>query len=835
MEGGIALIILILLGVLILPIILASGTNSKVKEISNQLNMMKLMLQDIRQQLKEVTVPPAAPLITVEEKEPIPEEPDIVNPVDLSIPGLPAEAPPVQVITAPEPLIPDEEQPEAITDPEAGGLPLNEMPQEQPAPAPLALPEELPVAAMQAAPVVPAQPKIKKDLERFIGEKLMSLVGIAILVLGIFFTVKWAIDKKMIGDAGKVLIGIISGTLLIGVAHRIRKSYHAFSSILVGGGLAVLYFTVYIAFQDYHLLTQVPAFIAMVCVTLCAVVLSILYDRKELAVIAIIGGFATPFFVSNNEGNFQVLFSYMLVLNVGMFILANYKRWHLINMISYVATVLIYSGWIMTRFDPLQGHAAGGFLFASLFFLVFFGMNIIYNLRHQVAFKALEIGLLLSNTFLYFGAGIYCLRFIHNGLYQGVFTIVLALFNFVFAYAFYKKGKADKNLVYLLIGLVLTFLSLTAPIQLHGNYITLFWIAEMVLLYWLGRKSGIQLIRNTSVAVLVLAIVSMIIDWSKVYGMTATHVLPVIFNKAFITGAILCAGLWIKEYLAKTDESALIGWVFPMKAYQGFLAVARILALYLVVLLELYYQLQHRINLYAFTAVSVWIYHYLFLAVLFIYVSRKHAFAVSKLVALGIACLLVLYIAADKAILDLQYSILLKDGRSNLYYWHYLVPVLALVNLYLLVQFLHRNNKLQEAEYKKIAPWFFTIIAVLIFSSEAIVIWTNSAYDPGFDISAIQSRAVKIALPILWSICSLVLMLLGMRYKMKSYRIVSLSLFSLTIIKLFLYDISNVGQGGKIAAFIILGVILLVVSFLYQKIKGLFIDEEQPAKKEEQV
>jgi uncharacterized membrane protein len=69
-------------------------------------------------------------------------------------------------------------------------------------------------------------------------------------------------------------------------------------------------------------------------------------------------------------------------------------------------------------------------------------------------------------------------------------------------------------------------------------------------------------------------------------------------------------------------------------------------------------------------------------------------------------------------------------------------------------------------------------------------------------------------------------MLLGMRQRLKTLRIISLALFSLTILKLFVYDISNVGQGGKIAAFIILGVILLIVSFMYQKIKGLFVDND---------
>ncbi|MDQ4139785.1 MAG: DUF2339 domain-containing protein, partial [Bacteroidota bacterium] len=73
-------------------------------------------------------------------------------------------------------------------------------------------------------------------------------------------------------------------------------------------------------------------------------------------------------------------------------------------------------------------------------------------------------------------------------------------------------------------------------------------------------------------------------------------------------------------------------------------------------------------------------------------------------------------------------------------------------------------------------------------------------------------------------------MLLGMRYKLKTLRLVSLSLFFITLLKLFLFDIQNISAGGRIAAFISLGVLLLVVSFLYQKLKVLLLDDTPPEK-----
>jgi len=80
-------------------------------------------------------------------------------------------------------------------------------------------------------------------------------------------------------------------------------------------------------------------------------------------------------------------------------------------------------------------------------------------------------------------------------------------------------------------------------------------------------------------------------------------------------------------------------------------------------------------------------------------------------------------------------------------------------------------------------------------------------------------------LPILWGLCSFAFMWLGMRHKFRPLRIVSLTLFSITLVKLFVYDIRNIPAGGKIAAFFCLGVLLLVVSFMYQRLKRIIIED----------
>src|SRR5690606_36307489 len=324
------------------------------------------------------------------------------------------------------------------------------------------------------------------DLEKFIGENLANKVGIAILVIGIGFFVKYAIDKDWINEIGRVFIGILAGGILLGIAHRLRESFTAFSSVLVGGGIAILYFTIAIAFHEYQIFSQVAAFALMVVITVFTVLLSVSYNRVELAVLAILGGFGSPFMVSTGEGNYIVLFSYMLILNGGMLVLAYHKKWRIVNIICYVFTVLIFGGWLAARFDNTDASMMiGSLIFATLFYLIFFAMNIVRNIREQSAFEAPDITLLLSNTFLYFSAGMAILSNDLGNDYRGLFTVLLAIFNFSFAYSLYRKASVDRHLVFMLIGLVLTFISLAAPIQLEGNYITLFWAAEAVLLLWL--------------------------------------------------------------------------------------------------------------------------------------------------------------------------------------------------------------------------------------------------------------------------------------------------------------------------------------------------------------
>ena len=340
------------------------------------------------------------------------------------------------------------------------------------------------------------------DLEKFIGENLVSKIGIAILVLAIGFFVKYEIDNGKIGPVGRVAVGLLCGGILVGLAHRLRKNYTAFSSVLVGGGLAIFYFTIALAYHEYTLFGQSPAFIIMLVITAFAVILSMAYDRQELAVIALVGGFAAPFMVSNGNGNYQVLFSYLLILNTGLLVIAYNKAWRLLNLLAFLFTSLLFVIWLGTLSSQTENNVyGGGFLFATAYYLLFFAINIAYTIREKKKFIASDFGILLANTCVYFGIGLWLLSEMGLVRYRGLFSAAMGVFNLAGAWFLLRKRTVDSNILYLLIGITLSFVSLTAPLQLHGHYITLFWASETVLLYWLSQRSGLQIIRWASLLV----------------------------------------------------------------------------------------------------------------------------------------------------------------------------------------------------------------------------------------------------------------------------------------------------------------------------------------------
>jgi uncharacterized membrane protein len=824
--------IFLLLVVILLLIIFNSSKNSKLKKteerLSNIENYLKKVSFSQTQNTSPTTTPSTEVVKDVHEKVVMPIPPVIVPPVVSEKPVIIKET-----ITPP---IKEVEKTEKVEAPIAQPIKAETTPQPQQA----------------AKPIVPQESWYSKfrrnnpDLEKFIGENILSKIAISILVIGIAFFVKYAIDKEWINEIARVGIGVLCGGIVLGFAHYLHKQFKAFSSVLVGGGIAIFYFTIGIAFHQYHIFDQTTAFIIMLLITGFSVFISILYDRIELAAISIIGGFATPFMVSTGQGNYQVLFTYILILDIGMLILAYMRKWNLINILAYVFTMILYFGWLQTKvIGQINPPYKGALLFGAVFYLVFILMNIINNIKEKRKFAALDLTLLISNTFLFFGGGMQILTYYHPEL-KGIFAVLLAGFNLICSFLLYKKFKADTKLVYLMIGLTLTFITIAAPLQLHGNYITLFWALESVLLIWLAQKSQIVLFRFASVLITVLMFFSLIMDWANVYTGYHEYAVKILLNKAFITGLVSSLSLLAVVLLLRKEEEKLqyLGITFNPINYSSVLKFSFIVLLYLTGLLEVIYQLSDWYSGTLTVPILIQVYHLLFLVALNIAATKiqNKATQVSVFILNALSLLVFLLGFSWLPVTELSENLLTPESNHIGFIFHYASILATIFIVFKMYKAIH-----QDGSFIKNTPVLNTTLlstAIIYLTSVELVLHVlklnlinvftrNSDYEyfnKLSEISTVETHTVKIGFPILWGVLAFIFLFIGMKRSNKTFRIISLLLIALILLKLFTYDIKDASEAGKIIAFIILGVVLLIISFMYQKIKALLLDDANDKK-----
>lgn len=690
------------------------------------------------------------------------------------------------------------------------------------------------------------------DIEKFIGENLINKIGILILVLGISFFVKYAIDKDWINEPARVGIGVLAGALVMGVAHRLRKNYAAFSSVFVAGAISIFYLTIGIAFHDYHLFSQTVAFIIMVVITIFSVFVSVSYDRKELAVLSLIGGFAVPFMVSTGEGNYKILFTYIAILNIGMLMIAYFKKWNLVTLLAFIFSCLLYSAWFGKGFYDDKLPYRGALFFATIFYLIFSVATVIHNLRNKGTFTKLEYFIMVANTFFYFGMGISIIENWRPEL-KGLFTVALALYNLIYAIFLYRKFGLDKNAIYLLLGLTLTFVTLAIPIQFKGNYITLFWAGEAVLLFWLSQKSKISTFKLGAIIVQILMLGSLIMDWEKYYSGNVMELKPFI-NRMFITGIVSLASLIFTYILLEKEKETtdIFGFEFHPSSYRNIILGVSILVGYFTGMLEISYQTEDYIaNEYSGLSYLV-LYHYLFsIGIIYFVLKLKDQFWNSFTILLAsVNILLYITIFYKLTYNEMTENFIMNLSSKSAYFIHYILLICLAYFGYVLIKF--RNESLfSKLLNHKLALWVFAFCIVYVLSNEVMIhglMLTKDIISPvelakypfnktGYSyekemfiddkFEAIKIQIIKIGYPILWGVLSFVFLIIGIKKQNQPLRIIALSLLGISIIKLFFYDIKNVSETGKIIAFILLGVLILIISFVYQKIKRLVVDEKK--------
>jgi uncharacterized membrane protein len=223
------------------------------------------------------------------------------------------------------------------------------MPTTPPTPRPLVPPEPPPVHP----PARPVTSKAPFDWEALVGVQLFSwIAGIALVMAAIFF-LKYSVDHGWLGPPMRVVIGLVTGvSLLLLCEWKVARRYPTTANALDGAGIAILFATFFAAYSFWNLIGAFPTFAMMALVTVVAVLLSLHHDSVFVALLGLVGGFATPALLSTGEDRPIGLFTYLLLLNAGLAWVAYRKRWPHLTVVSAIFTTLYQWGWVMRFMQP---------------------------------------------------------------------------------------------------------------------------------------------------------------------------------------------------------------------------------------------------------------------------------------------------------------------------------------------------------------------------------------------------------------------------------------------------------------------------------------------------
>lgn len=346
------------------------------------------------------------------------------------------------------------------------------------------------------------------DLETVIAGRWFNRIAIVALLFGFSFGLKFAFDNNWIGPSGRVAIGILLGAAMMPWSSwLLGRGYSYFSEGIVALGEATLFLSVWAGCQYYHLYSRDVGFIGMIIITAAMAAIALGRDSQRIAVLCLLGGYATPMLVSTGEDHQIVLFTYLLILGAGMLVMGERKEWLWLEPISYVGTQVYFWGWCdqfyhRTGNPPLERTV----FFATLFFLLFAVLPVMRALRQGVL-KELDILVATVNSFVYVGT-LFILFWPKDRWPFTLFVLALAAAHIAVARAVPEPEKDESPLArYIFAGLGLTFATMAIPIRLEGKWITFCFAVEGAVLIWSGFKAASGFLRQFGYILMAIAAV----------------------------------------------------------------------------------------------------------------------------------------------------------------------------------------------------------------------------------------------------------------------------------------------------------------------------------------
>lgn len=356
-------------------------------------------------------------------------------------------------------------------------------------------------------PPVPLRDRLPAPIANLIfGGNMLVKLGVLILFLGLAFLLRYTAERVTVPIelryAAVALVG--AGLLVLGWLLRHKRAGYAL--ILQGAGIGIFYLTTLAAMKLSGLLPASVGFAFLFGVAVLSAALAMLQNAPLLAIVAALEGFAAPVLASTGSNQPVALFTYLLVLDVGIVLIAWFRAWRVLNLIGFVGTFTLAAGWAHKYYTDDQYGIVQPFLI--VFFLLFTAIGLFFARRtlfdapvqpaQPLATRALDTlrragrvdsSLVFGTPMVAFGMQVLLMR---PWEYGAAFSaMALAAFYLVMGrlvFATQPRGLALLAEAYAIVGVI--FGTLAIPLGLEGQWTGAAWAVEAAGMYWLGARQG---------------------------------------------------------------------------------------------------------------------------------------------------------------------------------------------------------------------------------------------------------------------------------------------------------------------------------------------------------
>jgi len=734
---------------------------ARVISLGEDLDRLRSTLTGLKIELVKVTAQPAAPAHTA-----------AAAPVAPPLPLAPPRVEPVAVVA--EPIAVPAAAVSAYA--KAAGAP-------SPA-APAAVPE-LPrlVPSTEPAPTqpIPSPSPVEDTLETRIGGHLMLYVGVATVLWTIAYFIKYAFDNEWVNETARCVLGAVTGVaMVVGGRQFAKRGYNLYGEMIAGGGFVALYISVYAAFNFYGLISQPLAFALMVGVTAATALAADRQPSVGLAVVAVLGGFLTPFLVGSHQDAQVTLLTYDAVLVAGTIYMAQRRNWPALNLMAYVLVCLTFFGWAATFYSPEK------YLTTELFLVVFCALFLYMQLAARRSTHDL--------------AG----------------TVVLVLWSAPFLFHLASINNLLAHSVSLLVYLTLSTLAVvlvSIKTDIAWPRLVIFLATVPVFLQWLSRHSQPGW-RVGGLAVTLALYALHLVGQGERIARKADEPWPITDLVLFhLNGLALFAGTYVLvDAVAPTMTAwlalGLAAWHFGLAWYFGLFerdAGPNSLALGFALLgFAIGLQFDDWLAVVGWSAESV--------GVVWVAIRARRDW-----MRLGGVLLL-----AGTLIRLMTLGFFVAPAALSPVFNERFGVTLVIIAAAYGVAYLHWRARQQfdDGARPEIAMSIVAAnaLTVILVSTEISFYWQGRA-----DTDATADLARQASLSIAWAIYGMALIMIGINRRYAPVRYLAIALLALTVGKVFLVDMSMLGGIYRIIGFGGLGVALLVGAWLYQRYRDLIL------------